>query len=78
MICWIRKLKGGKLWVGYYYDGCSEDGKRKEILFGIDLDLVKLEWVWLDVSLVLKILCKWGDVFDWYEKEIIFGKVLCI
>lgn len=74
MIRRTRKLKGGKLWVGYYYDGRSEDGKRKEIPLGTDLDLAKLEWARLDASPAPKTLRKWGDVFDRYEKEIIPGK----
>ncbi|MCS9888955.1 tyrosine-type recombinase/integrase [Pseudomonas aeruginosa] len=74
MIRRTRKLKGGKLWVGYYYDGRGEDGKRKEIPLGTDLDLAKLEWARLDASPAPKTLRKWGDVFDRYEKEIIPGK----
>ncbi|VFT15748.1 site-specific recombinase, phage integrase family [Pseudomonas aeruginosa] len=62
------------MWVGYYYDGRGEDGKRKEIPLGTDLDLAKLEWARLDASPAPKTLRKWGDVFDRYEKEIIPGK----
>lgn len=69
MIRRTRKLKGGKLWVGYYYDGRGEDGKRKEIPLGTDLDLAKLEWARLDASPAPKTLRKWGDVFDRYEKR---------
>ncbi len=32
-----RTLKSGKVWVGYYYDGRDEAGKRKEIPLGTDL-----------------------------------------
>ena len=57
------------MWVGYYYDGRGEDGKRKEIPLGTDLDLAKLEWARLDASPAPKTLRKWGDVFDRYEKR---------
>lgn len=34
MIRRVLTLKGGKEWVGYYYDGRNEEGKRVEIPLG--------------------------------------------
>jgi integrase len=43
-----RTLKSGKLWVGYYYDGRDEHGKRREIPLGTDLALAKAKWAELE------------------------------
>lgn len=67
----MRKLKSGKLWIGYYYDGKDEAGKRREIPLGTDLDLAKLEWAKLDAKPIPKTLRTLGEVFDRYEREII-------
>ncbi len=74
MIRRVRKLRSGKVWVGYYYDGRDENGKRKEVPLGTDLDLAKVEWAKLDVKPVPKTLRRLGDVFDRYEREIIPAK----
>lgn len=74
MIRRTRTLKSGKLWVGYYYDGRDEKGKRKEIPLGTDFDLAKLEWARLDRSKVPKSTKLLGEVFDRYEAEIIQTK----
>lgn len=67
----MRKLKSGKLWIGYYYDGKDEAGKRREIPLGTDLDLAKMEWAKLDAKPVPKTLRTLGELFDRYEREII-------
>jgi len=74
MIRRIRKLKSGKLWVGYYYDGRDEKGRRKEIPLGTDFDLAKLEWARLDRSKAPKSLRTLGEIFDRYELEVIPAK----
>jgi integrase len=67
-------MKNGSEWVGYYYDGRDDQGKRKEIPLGSDLDVAKAEWAKLDCKPIPQknaLLCK---VFDRYEAEIIPGK----
>ncbi|MCY1416508.1 Phage integrase family protein [compost metagenome] len=70
----VRKMKSGKLWVGYYYDGRDETGKRREIPLGTDLDEARAEWARLERKAVPKTMRTLKDVFDRYEEEIIPGK----
>ena len=39
-----RALKSGKVWTSYYYNGRDENGKRKMIPLGEDLDAAKRKW----------------------------------
>lgn len=39
-----RLLKSGKEWVGYYYDGRDEGGKRKELPLGTDWNEALRKW----------------------------------
>lgn len=70
----VRTLKNGKQWVGYYYDGRDENGNRKEIPLGGDLDIAKAEWAKLDCKPIPATNALLGRVFDRYEAEIIPGK----
>ncbi|MFA5630289.1 MAG: tyrosine-type recombinase/integrase [Porticoccaceae bacterium] len=66
-----RKLVSGKVWVGYYYAGRDESGKRVEIPLGTDLNEAKRKWAELEckpVSGDLSLLC---HTFDRYEREVI-------
>lgn len=74
MIRRVRKLKGGAEWVGYYYDGRDDAGKRKEIPLGGDLDIAKAEWAKLDCKPVPMKNTLLAKVFDRYEAEIIPAK----
>lgn len=74
MIRRVRTLKGGQRWIGYYYDGRDEAGKRKEIPLGGDLDVAKSEWAKLDCKPAPLMNTLLGKVFDRYEAEIIPGK----
>jgi len=71
----VRTLKSGKQWVGYYYDGRDENGKRIEIPLGTDLDVAKIEWAKLDRKSIPKINRLLGDVFNRYERDVIPGKM---
>ncbi|PRA62437.1 integrase [Pseudomonas sp. MYb187] len=71
----VRTLKSGKQWVGYYYDGRDENGKRIEIPLGTDLDVAKIEWAKLDRKAVPRITRLLGDVFNRYERDVIPGKM---
>ncbi|MET3052075.1 tyrosine-type recombinase/integrase [Pseudomonas alkylphenolica] len=71
----VRNLKSGSQWVGYYYDGRDENGKRVEIPLGTDLDVAKMEWAKLDRKAVPKIVRLLGDVFNRYERDVIPSKM---
>lgn len=71
----VRTMKSGKQWVGYYYDGRDENGKRVEIPLGTDLDVAKIEWAKLDRKAVPKITRLLGDVFNRYERDVLPGKM---
>lgn len=71
----VRILKSGKEWIGYYYDGRDETGKRVEIPLGTDLDVAKVEWAKLDRKTVPKITRLLGDIFNRYERDVIPGKM---
>lgn len=43
-----KRLKSGKLWVAYYYNGRDEEGNRKEIPLGTDLNEAKRKWAELE------------------------------
>jgi len=69
-----RRLKSGKEWIGYYYDGRDENGKRIEIPLGTDLDEAKSEWARLErvkVPLSNRLM---AGIFNRYQREIIPGK----
>jgi integrase len=68
-----RKRKSGYVWVSYYYDGRTADGKRKEIPLGNDLDEAKVEWARLDRKAVPKPSHLMGSVFDRYESQVMPG-----
>jgi integrase len=66
-----RKLKSGKLWVGYYYNGRDEEGNRREIPLGSDLNEARVEWARLERKILPKSVCLMKDVFDRYADSII-------
>ena len=68
-----RKRKSGYVWVSYYYDGRTADGRRKEIPLGNDLDEAKIEWARLDRKAVQKPSHLMGSVFDRYESQVMPG-----
>lgn len=70
----VRPLKNGKTWIGYYYDGRTESGKRVEIPLGSDLDIAKIEWARLEHKAPPAKTSLLGQVFDRYEREIVPGK----
>lgn len=55
----------------YYYDGRDEDGRRKEVPLGSDLDVAKVEWAKLDRKAVPKIVRLMSHLFDRYERDVI-------
>jgi integrase len=43
-----KKLKSGKIWESFYYNGRDDDGKRVEIPLGNDLNEAKRKWAELE------------------------------
>lgn len=74
MIKRSRLRKSGKIWVGYYYNGRDEDGRRKEIPLGSDLNQARVEWARLERTAAPVVSNLMGPIFDRYEAEIIPGK----
>jgi integrase len=66
----VRTLKSGKVWTGYYYDG-REDGKRKEIPLGTDLNAAKRKWAELEQCDPPVDTTTMRHVFDRYERDIV-------
>lgn len=70
----VRTLRSGRQLVYYFYNGRDEEGRRREIPLGSDLDEAKLEWARLDCKPALAAMKTMGQVFDRYEREIIPDK----
>jgi integrase len=67
----VRTMKSGKLWIGYYYDGRDENGKRREIPLGTDLNEARLEWARLERKTLPPAVCLMDSVFDRYVDSIV-------
>lgn len=69
-----KKLKSGELWVGYYYNGRDDDGKRKEIPLGTDLQEAKRKWAELECAPAPVDTGLMKHVFDRYIRDMLPGK----
>lgn len=69
-----RKLKSGKHWIGYYYNGRDEDGRRIEIPLGTDLNEAKRKWAELDCKPAPIETSLMDHILDRYVREVIPGK----
>jgi integrase len=65
-----KHLKDG-VWVGYYYNGRTEDGRRVEIPLGTDLAQAKLKWAELETKPPPTDTTVFAAIFDRYEREVI-------
>ncbi|MDP1979240.1 tyrosine-type recombinase/integrase [Undibacterium sp.] len=74
MLMRVRPTKGGKDWVGYYYNARTEDGKRKEIPLGRDLNEAKRKWAELECVTAPLDTSLMSHVFDRYIRHILPGK----
>lgn len=66
-----RRFKSGKEWVGYYYLGRNDEGKRKEIPLGTDYGEALQEWARLSRATAPKTIRYMSELLDRYEREII-------
>lgn len=71
-----KRLKSGDVWHSYYYNGRDEDGSRKEIPLGNDLNEAKRKWAELECKPAPVETGLMKHVFDRYEKEIVPTKAL--
>ena len=71
MICRVRTLKSGKEWIGYYYNGRDDQGKRVEIPLGSDINEAKRKWAELECQSAPAETGLMRYIFDRYEREII-------
>ncbi|OWY40096.1 integrase [Xenophilus sp. AP218F] len=69
-----RRLKSGEEWVGYYYDGRDDQGRRKEYPLGTDLNEAKRKWAEYECKPAPVDTSLMAFIFDRYEREIIPGK----
>lgn len=70
----VKVLKSGKEWVGYYYNGYDEAGKRKEIPLGTDLSAAKVKWAELESKPLPSDVATMRHLFDRYARDVIPGK----
>lgn len=66
-----KKLKSGKIWTGYYYDGRDEHGNRKEFPLGTDEHEALKKWAELELKPNLAPKDTLERVFVEYEKKVI-------
>jgi integrase len=67
-----KRLKSGKLWISYYYNGRDKNGKRKEIPLGSDLQEALYRWSKLHCSSIPTSMSgTMAELFDRYEREIL-------
>lgn len=74
-----KTLRNGTTWVGYYYNGRAEDGRRVEIPLGSDLASAKRQWAELEAQgqtrpAVPVTAPTVGALCDRYERDIISRK----
>lgn len=69
-----RKLKSGKVWQSYYYNGRNEEGERVQIPLGHDLQEAKRRWAQLECADAPENSNLMRYIFNRYEREIIPAK----
>lgn len=71
-----KKLRSGKVWTSYYYNGRDEAGRRKEIPLGVDLNEAKRKWADLECKPAPVETGLMNHIFSRYEREIVPGKAI--
>lgn len=66
-----RQLASGKLWVGYYYQGRDDSGRRVQIPLGPDLAEAKRKWAALEAKPTPADFGTLGAVFDRFVRDIL-------
>lgn len=65
-----RRLRSGKIWIGYYYNG-RDEGRRVEIPLGSDRVEALRKWAEFEAAPVPADASTMHTVFDRYEREVI-------
>lgn len=71
-----RKLASGKMWIGFYYNGRDDAGKRKEFPLGGDLNEAKRKWAEFECKPAPVDATLMQFVFEKYEREILPKKAV--
>ncbi|KXB21615.1 phage integrase [Xylella fastidiosa] len=71
MLCRKRKLKSGKIWMGYYYNGYTAEGRRIEIPLGTDVDEARIKWAELASNKPPENTRLVSTVIDRYLREVL-------
>lgn len=66
-----KRLASGRVWVGYYYNGRDETGRRVEIPLGTDLTEAKRRWADLECRPAPAETGLMSVVFDRYARDVI-------
>lgn len=66
-----KRLKNGDLWVGYYYNGRDDEGKRKEIPLGTNLIEAKRKWAEFECKPAPAETGLMRTVFDRYMRDVV-------
>ena len=66
-----KLLKNGERWEGFYYNGRDENGKRKEIPLGTDLNEAKRKWAEFEGKSATVDTSLMKHIFDRYERDIL-------
>ncbi|MDP1539517.1 MAG: tyrosine-type recombinase/integrase [Moraxellaceae bacterium] len=66
-----KKLKNGKEWFSYYYNGRDDDGRRVEIPLGSDISEAKKRWAEFEMQSTPQNSKQLNVIFDRYIKEIL-------
>lgn len=64
-------MKSGKVWQSFYYSGIGDDGRRKEIPLGPDLNEAKRKWAELECRRIPPNAKLMRLIFDRYERQVI-------
>ena len=71
-----RTLKSGKVWESFYYNGRAEDGSRRELPLGHDLNEAKRKWAELECIAAPAETGLMRFIFDRYERDIVPQKAI--
>ncbi len=66
-----KTFASGKVWIGYYYNGRDESGRRVEIPLGTDLNEAKRRWAELDCKPAPVETGLMSVIFNRYERDVI-------
>jgi len=66
-----KRLRGGKVWVGYYYNSRDEDGRRVEVPLGSELNEAKRMWAVLERRPADNDTSVMRGIFDRYVRDVL-------